>query len=60
MLEEPSGLVVQHFGADLEQEVSALGRAAHLLLLIMRLLTWLTVDSTKALEIVSPDRYLSP
>ena len=41
-------LVVEDAGADLEQEVGAAGRPAHLLLLTMRLLmTWLTADSVK-------------
>src|SRR5438093_4481656 len=50
-------LVVEHACPDLEQEVGASLRPAHLRLLTIRLLTtWLTADSTNAFEIASPAR----
>jgi hypothetical protein len=50
-------LVVEDAGADLEQEMGAAERPAHLLFLTMRLLmTWLTADPVKAVEMASPAR----
>jgi hypothetical protein len=55
-------VVVEDSGADLEQQVGSAGCPAHLLFFDqMRLLmTWLTADSTNAVEMVSPARWRSP
>jgi hypothetical protein len=54
-------VVVEHPGADLEQQVGATGVQRICCFLTMRLLiTWLTVDSTNAVEMASPARRRSP
>lgn len=50
-------VVVEDPGADLEQQVGTAGVQRICCLLTIRLaITWLTADSTKALEMPSPAR----